>query len=60
MAAWHPYFGTGDCDAVVATATERGATALVPAIDVPGVGRVAMFRDPFGAVFGVIQRVREV
>ncbi|GGP60934.1 VOC family protein [Streptomyces abikoensis] len=52
---WHPYFATRDCDGVATTATERGAETLIPPIDVPGVARVAMLRDPFGATFGVLQ-----
>ncbi|MCC3778330.1 VOC family protein [Streptomyces sp. UNOB3_S3] len=52
---WHPYFATRDCDGVATAAAERGAETLIPPVDVPGVGRAAMFRDPFGAAFGVIQ-----
>ncbi|MGK5629129.1 VOC family protein [Streptomyces sp. URMC 123] len=52
---WHPYFEVRDCDAAVAAATERGATVFVPAIDVPGVGRVAMFLDPLRARFAVMR-----
>ncbi|MFF8289429.1 VOC family protein [Streptomyces sp. NPDC016309] len=53
--AWHPYFGVTDCDATVATATGNGATVLVPPVDVPGVGRLAMVRDPGGAPFALIK-----
>ncbi|MEU6119801.1 VOC family protein [Streptomyces sp. NPDC047117] len=52
---WHPYFGVDDCDATAAAATERGATALIPPVDAEGVGRLAMFRDPDGAVFAIIK-----
>ncbi|NYI03545.1 VOC family protein [Allostreptomyces psammosilenae] len=51
---WHPYFAVEDCDAVVARATERGATVLIPAVDMEGVGRFAMFMDPFDATFAVL------
>jgi predicted enzyme related to lactoylglutathione lyase len=51
---WHPYFEVEDCDAVVARAQERGATVIIPAIDAEGVGRLAMFLDPFGAPFAVL------
>ncbi|MET9293394.1 VOC family protein [Streptomyces sp. NPDC003077] len=55
---WHPYFETADCDAAQAAAEAHGATIVVPAIDVPGVGRVATFRDPFRAHFAVMQSPR--
>ncbi|MFF1641923.1 VOC family protein [Streptomyces sp. NPDC058246] len=51
---WHPYFEVEDCDAVVARAQELGATVIIPAVDAEGVGRLAMFLDPFGAPFAVI------
>jgi predicted enzyme related to lactoylglutathione lyase len=51
---WHPYFEVEDCDAVVARAQERGATVIIPAVDAEGVGRLAMFLDPFGAPFAVL------
>ncbi|MEU0719660.1 VOC family protein [Streptomyces lavendulocolor] len=51
---WHPYFGVLDCDASFATATDHGATVLIPPSDIPGVGRLAMLKDPAGAVFALI------
>ncbi|MGP3998825.1 VOC family protein [Streptomyces sp. 8N706] len=54
VSSWHPYFEVPDCDAAVATATEHGATAIIPAEDAEGIGRLAMFVDPFGARFAVI------
>ncbi|UNO38802.1 VOC family protein [Streptomyces sp. MST-110588] len=51
---WFPYFGAADCDVTVATATEHGASVLVPAMDVQDSGRMAMLLDPFGATFAVI------
>ncbi|NLU70842.1 VOC family protein [Streptomyces sp. HNM0574] len=51
---WHPYFCVDDCDATYAAATGNGGSTLVPPVDVPGVGRLAMVRDPAGAVFGII------
>ncbi|MEU9208757.1 VOC family protein [Streptomyces sp. NPDC048415] len=51
---WHPYFEVEDCDAVVARAQELGATVIIPAVDAEGVGRLAMFLDPFGAPFAVL------
>jgi uncharacterized protein len=52
---WQPYFEVTDCDAAAAKATEHGATMLIAPMDVPGVGRLAMFDDPFGARFAVIK-----
>jgi predicted enzyme related to lactoylglutathione lyase len=51
---WHPYFEVTDCDAVFAKAAEGGASTLIPPMDVPDVGRMAMFQDPAGATCAVI------
>lgn len=51
---WHPYIEVEDCDATVARAQELGATVIIPAVDSPGVGRLAMLLDPFGAPFAVL------
>ncbi|MEK2491648.1 VOC family protein [Kitasatospora purpeofusca] len=52
---WHPYFEVEDCDAALTRARELGATVLIPAMDAAGVGRLAMFLDPFGAPFAVLR-----
>jgi hypothetical protein len=52
---WQPYFGTSDANAVVATASARGGTILMPATDMEGVGRIALLKDPEGAPFAVLQ-----
>jgi uncharacterized protein len=52
---WQPYVAVDDADAVTARATELGGSALTGPTDVPEVGRVAVLRDPQGAVFGVIR-----
>ncbi|GAA2801058.1 VOC family protein [Saccharopolyspora taberi] len=51
---WHPYIAVADVDATLATAAGSGATVLIPADSAPGVGRLAMFLDPFGAQVAVI------
>ena len=51
---WHPYFEVEDCDATVARAQELGATVIIPAMDTPGMGRIAMLPDASGAPFAVI------
>ncbi|HCA86633.1 MAG TPA: hydroxylase [Streptomyces sp.] len=52
---WHPHFATEDCDATVAAAAEHGATVIMPPEDAPGVGRLAMLVDPFGALFALLK-----
>ncbi len=52
---WVIYFAVEDCDAAVKQGSELGAELIVPATDVPEVGRFAWLRDPAGAVFGVIR-----
>jgi uncharacterized protein len=54
---WLPYFEVADCDDAVARATAGGGTVLAPAMDVPGVGRMAALADPAGAQFSVIKSV---
>jgi predicted enzyme related to lactoylglutathione lyase len=52
-AHWISYLGTEDVDAAARTAEELGGEVLLPPIDVPGMGRAAVLRDPQGAAFGV-------
>jgi len=51
---WQPYFEVTDCDAAVAKAAEHGGTVVMPAQDIPEVGRMAALTDPAGAAFSVI------
>lgn len=46
---WATYIAVDDVDARVAKATENGASVLVPAMDVPNVGRMCLIQDPQGA-----------
>ena len=46
---WAAYLGVDDVDARAATAVDHGATVLVPALDVPTVGRMTLIQDPQGA-----------
>ncbi|MEU6354843.1 VOC family protein [Streptomyces sp. NPDC047072] len=50
---WLPYFAVTDVDTTAATATEAGGTVLMEPTSVPGGPRIAVLRDPQGAVFGV-------
>lgn len=52
---WVVYFAVADCDAAAGRGSELGADLIVPATDVPEVGRFAWLRDPLGAVFGIIR-----
>ena len=54
---WLPYFEAADTDAVVARVTDHGGTVIAPAMDLEGVGRMAAFVDPAGALFSVIKSV---
>ena len=46
---WATYLAVDDVDARVTKCTEAGATVVVPAMDVPTVGRMALIADPQGA-----------
>jgi predicted enzyme related to lactoylglutathione lyase len=54
-AHWLIYFASADVDATTAKAGELGGKAIVPATDIPGVGRFAVIADPQGAVFAVVK-----
>jgi len=53
-AYWLVYFAVDDCDASVAKATELGAAAFVPPMDIEP-GRFSVLADPTGAMFALIQ-----
>ena len=50
---WLSYIGTPDVDATVRQAVELGGKVVVPAYNVPSVGRMAHLQDPQGALFAV-------
>ncbi|MDA0264877.1 MAG: VOC family protein [Chloroflexi bacterium] len=52
---WSVYFGVDDVDATVEKSVSLGATTIVPAMDIPGIGRLAGFQDPQGAMFLVFK-----
>ncbi len=56
---WQPYVAVADTDATVARAVELGARPLVPATDIPCVGRFAVLLDPVGAAVAVIKLLPE-
>jgi uncharacterized protein len=53
-AHWLVYFGVEDADATVETAKQRGGEIPAGPFDIAEVGRIAVVKDPFGAVFAVI------
>ena len=56
---WEVYFNAADTDAIAEKAAELGGEVLQAPWDVPGVGRLAMLKDPQGAVFGLMQNPPE-
>jgi predicted enzyme related to lactoylglutathione lyase len=52
--SWGVYVTVEDCDAAVARCAALGGAVLMGPNDVPGVGRMAVLRDPQGALFSVI------
>jgi uncharacterized protein len=53
--AWVGYIGVDDVDTAVASIEAAGGTTLMPAMDLEGVGRMAMLTDPQGAPFYVMK-----
>ena len=52
---WLGYIGVDDVDESVASIERAGARLLIPAFDIPGVGRLAMIADPQGVPFYVMR-----
>ena len=53
--AWATYIATADADATAKAVAAAGGRTLMPPMDVLDAGRMAVFADPAGAVFGVWQ-----
>ena len=53
--AWFTYFAVADADATLAKATRLGAKILMPATDIPNVGRFGWLQDPQGTVFAILK-----
>jgi len=49
---WLPYLAVDDIDKRVKAATKAGATVLREPWEVPGVGRIAILKQPGGGVVG--------
>lgn len=52
---WLGYIGVDDVDGIVAQIEAKGGKVLMPASDIPDVGRIAMVTDPQGAPFYVMK-----
>ena len=52
--SWTIYFTVANVDAALETAVSKGAEVTMPAMDMPGVGRMAKLTDPQGAGFALI------
>jgi uncharacterized protein len=55
---WGSYVTVDDVDATVAQVGRLGGKLLVPATDIPAVGRFAVIQDPQGAALNVITYVK--
>ena len=53
--AWATYVSVADADDTAAKVAAAGGTVVVEPMDVMDIGRMAIFADPTGAVFGVWQ-----
>ncbi|MBL4645846.1 MAG: hypothetical protein COA52_02550 [Hyphomicrobiales bacterium] len=53
--SWMIYITVDDVDARFKKALAGGANAVSEPMDIPGVGRMAAFADPFGAVISVFK-----
>lgn len=51
---WMPYVHVADCDATVAKAKELGGETMMDPMDIPDVGRFALFQDPQGATLAIV------
>src|SRR3546814_7470061 len=52
---WLGYIAVEDVDASVEEIEARGGRVLMPAMDIPMVGRIAMVADPHGVPFYVMK-----
>ncbi|MDX6595690.1 MAG: uncharacterized protein QOI72_1072 [Solirubrobacterales bacterium] len=53
--AWTSYISVEDADATAAAVKEAGGSVIAEPMDVMDLGRMAVFGDPTGAVFGIWQ-----
>lgn len=53
--AWSTYVSVADATATAAAVTDAGGSVIAEPMDVLGLGHMAIFADPEGAVFGIWQ-----
>ena len=53
--AWSSYVAVADADATAAAVKDAGGSVVAEPMDVADLGRMAVFADPTGAVFGIWQ-----
>ena len=51
---WMPYLAVDDIDSRAKKAVAAGATLMRPLFDIPGIGRIAILKEPGGAAIGWI------
>jgi predicted enzyme related to lactoylglutathione lyase len=54
---WLGYLNVDDVDATVRSIEQAGGKALMPAFDIPNIGRIALVTDPQGAPFYVMKPI---
>ena len=54
---WLHYISVENADEATERATKAGASVMMPPMDVPGGGRIAIMTDPQGAMFAVHSNV---
>ena len=54
---WLGYICVEDVDRSISAIEQAGGKALMPAFDIPGIGRIAMVSDPQGAPFYVMKPI---
>jgi len=52
---WIPYVTVASADGTGDKAKKLGGAVILPPVDVPGVGRLAILADPSGATLGILQ-----
>ncbi len=57
--SWLGYLGVKDVDAVAKRVEERGGKICRAPFDIPNAGRMAVFADPWGAVFAAHQSLQD-
>jgi predicted enzyme related to lactoylglutathione lyase/uncharacterized protein YndB with AHSA1/START domain len=54
---WLGYVTVADVDATVKKVGQTGGKVMMPPLDIPDVGKIAVFLDPQGAALGIIQPI---